>query len=35
MIDKYNEINFLVLYKSGWVAQFGLIKEKSSLPVKT
>jgi hypothetical protein len=25
----------LVLYKSVWVAQFGLIKEKSSLPVKT
>jgi len=23
----------LVLYKSVWVAQFGLIKEKSSLPV--
>jgi hypothetical protein len=27
--------NFMVLYKSVWVAQFGLIKEKSSLPVKT
>jgi len=25
----------MVLYKSEWVAQFGLIKEKSSLPVKT
>jgi hypothetical protein len=32
--DKFDLIN-LVLYKSVGVAQFGLIKEKSSLPVKT
>ena len=30
--NKYN--NTMVLYKSVWVAQFGLIKAKSSFPVK-
>jgi len=34
-IDGYGRKKIKVLYKSVWVAQFGLIKEKSSLPVKT